>query len=60
MTILSTNFTVRISERLLNNGSSGEVSYFNQYHGKSIVLPDRFPPKVEFLQFHNDKVFLDT
>lgn len=58
ITILPTNFTVRVSERLLNDGSPEEVNFFNKYHDKPILLPDRFPPKVEFLQFHNDKVFL--
>ncbi|MDB2438331.1 HNH endonuclease [Hellea sp.] len=57
ITILSTDFTVRMSEQLLNEELLGEAQFFGKYNKKSITLPDRFPPKMEFLKFHNDNVF---
>ncbi len=50
---ITPDFTIIVSEELLHN--TMELS-FNNYlkglNGKNIMLPDRFPPKKEFLEIH--------
>lgn len=31
--------------------------WFNYYNGKEIVLPDKFLPEKEFIEYHNDVIF---
>ena len=31
--------------------------WFNYYNGKEIVLPDKFLPGKEFIEYHNDVIF---
>ncbi len=39
--------------------STNEImrSYFGQYEGKKLIVPERFQPKKEFLEYHNDIIF---
>lgn len=60
MTVLPMDFTVKISEHLLKGGSAQEAKFFKQYQGKPMTLPDRLPPKPEFLEYHNKNVFLGS
>jgi len=34
-------------------------AYFQKYHNKVISLPQRYHPDKEFLQYHNDVIFVD-
>lgn len=31
--------------------------WFDYYNGKEIVLPDKFLPGKEFIEYHNDVIF---
>ena len=52
------NYCVRISSDIsdVTNGATVEM-YFKNYNKTRIVLPDRFLPSKDYLQYHNDVVF---
>ncbi len=50
------DYTVRVSSRL--NGTDEGTMWVKQCNKKSIVLPERFMPSKEFLEYHNDVVFI--
>lgn len=55
---ITTDFRVKLSERLKNNDKNAFVdSFFNAFENKEITLPDKFAPDRDFLLFHNREVF---
>lgn len=52
------NYCVRISSDIsdVTNGATVEM-YFKNYNRTRIVLPDRFLPSKDYLQYHNDVIF---
>ncbi|MDO9541303.1 MAG: HNH endonuclease [Kiritimatiellia bacterium] len=55
---ITTDFKVKVSARLKELPEHEALkSFFLSYHGKSILLPNRFAPDSEFLSYHNEKVF---
>jgi putative restriction endonuclease len=53
LTISAQDYTVKISSILKKKDKIGS-EYFNQYHGKPITIPKKFPPSKEFLKLHNE------
>ncbi len=55
---ISTDFKIKISSVLKKQSKSESVqNYFLKYDNKSIVLPSRFLPDKEFLDYHNEVKF---
>lgn len=53
------DYTIRVSEKLSDVCNGKTINrFFSEYNGKAITLPDKFLPDKEFLEFHNDVVFL--
>lgn len=52
------NYIIHISDDITDtlNGKTVE-QYFKIYDNKKIVLPDRFLPNKEYLQYHNDIIY---
>lgn len=54
LTVSAADYTIKISSSLLKQkDDKGVQSYFQQYHGKKITIPKKFPPSTEFLELHN-------
>lgn len=55
---ISTDYTIYISKRITDIYCGETVErFFKNYHGERIIMPDKFLPKKEFLEYHNDSVF---
>lgn len=56
---IDNNYKIIISEKLfqMRNERYFEM-YFGNFEGNQINLPEKFLPRVEFLQFHMDQIFL--
>jgi putative restriction endonuclease len=54
---ITPEYKIRISPLLLSNRSSVSNELFNQYEGRTIILPTRFLPDPEFLNYHNNERF---
>jgi hypothetical protein len=48
--------TVRISNRLKQHDEFTQKAIV-KFHGQGLILPKRFMPNTEFLQFHRENVF---
>ena len=55
---ITPNFKIKISKKLYEI-QDDEISkkYFYLYENKNIILPDRFLPKKEYLEYHNSVIF---
>lgn len=57
---VSTDYTIYISNKITDIYCGETVKrFFEIYHGKKIIIPDKFVPKKEFLEYHNDLIFQD-
>lgn len=56
---ITTDYKIRISNRLAE-AKPDDVSekLFHEINGKTIIKPDKFVPSPEFLEYHNNEVFL--
>lgn len=55
---LSDNLSVVLSKKLLKlTDKSTFLHFFEKYENKEILLPDKFLPKQEFLEFHRKNIF---
>lgn len=52
------DFTIRVSSQLTNASEKIDTSWLIQCDHNKIILPDRFLPAKELLQFHNDVIFI--
>lgn len=52
------NYIIHISKDITDvvNGETVE-RYFKFYNNKKIMMPDRFLPNIEYLQYHNDMIY---
>lgn len=50
------DYTVRLSSSL--NGEDEGTRWLKQFDKQAIILPEKFLPKKEFLEYHNDVVFV--
>lgn len=51
------NFKVIISPRIKSIYNDAMKSFFYDFEGKSITLPNKFIPNEEFIIYHNNKIF---
>jgi putative restriction endonuclease len=51
------NFKVKVSSILKKEKNEAVKDYFLRYENKEILLPSRFRPDKEFLEYHNDERF---
>ena len=56
ITILE-DMTVRVSQKQLSSGDSFYIAAILNYDGKSIALPEKFQPNLEFLAYHRENIF---
>lgn len=55
---LDKNYCIVNSRRLKDAVMDDKTrNWISQYEGKSIILPDRFYPGKEFIEYHNDVIF---
>ena len=56
---IGTDYRIVISSQL-KNAEMDETTkrWFMSYSGKEIMLPDKFYPEKEFIQYHNDMIFI--
>lgn len=55
---ITPDFIIHISNELKDiYGGDIIQMYFKNYENKGIILPDKFTPNPDFLQYHNDVVF---
>ena len=54
---ITPNYKIKISPLLLKQKTPSIDSYFRLYHEKSIILPSKLLPDLEFLKYHNDERF---
>lgn len=52
----SYKIVVSDSIRDIHQGSVIE-QYFRRYNGQELILPEKFLPQKDFLEYHNEKVF---
>ncbi|PKR56080.1 HNH endonuclease [Thalassospira marina] len=57
---LDSKLRIQLSSRLIQLGSEIENLYFGKFDGAGLILPDRFVPKAEFIEWHRNNVFLDA
>ncbi len=58
MTVNADTYNVIISNRITDIYNGETVSkFFDCYNGKKMILPEKFAPKKEFLEYHNDVIF---
>ncbi|MFN8206176.1 MAG: HNH endonuclease [Bacteroidales bacterium] len=55
---ITPDYTIKISSILIRQKGLPEISdYFLKYNGKKVILPSKFLPNREFLEFHNQTCF---
>ena len=51
------NYKIKVSSMIKKEKSGNVNSYFLRYDGQQILMPKRFLPDKEFLEYHNDERF---
>ena len=51
------DYSILISEQLQSINDPAVDTFFKKYQNKKILLPDKFLPAREFLEFHNQQIF---
>lgn len=54
---ITTDFKVKISPKVLINPNTIINKWLSYFDGKPIALPDKFIPRIDFIQYHNQKIF---
>lgn len=55
---ITSDFKVKLSEAILQKKKESNIQkYFIEYENQSIILPDRFIPSIEFLEYHHNNIF---
>jgi putative restriction endonuclease len=57
---ITPDFKIKVSPYLLKSKHSETLSFITQFHEKVIIKPTRFVPLMEFLEYHNNKVFKNS
>lgn len=57
---ITPDYKIKLSQRLIDNVSKREIEhFFLPYNNQQLQLPKKFHPKKEFLEYHNEYIFLD-
>ena len=51
------DYTIHVSDRLRKQKDNEGIRWLLQYDRRQIILPERFTPVKEFLEYHNDVIF---
>jgi len=55
---ITTDFKVKLSDTILKKKKDTNIQkYFIDYEDQPIILPERFIPSVEFLEYHHRNIF---
>lgn len=55
---ITTDFKIKLSETILQKKKEQSIQkYFLEYENQAIILPDRFLPSKEFLEYHHLNIF---
>jgi putative restriction endonuclease len=54
---ITKDYKFKVSEKLLKSAEKSINELFVKYEDKSILLPDKFMPSKEFLEWHNKEIF---
>jgi putative restriction endonuclease len=55
---ITSDFKVKLSDAILSKRRDYNIQkYFIEYENQPIILPDRFSPSIEFLEYHNLIIF---
>lgn len=54
---ITTDFKIKVSPKILTKPSASVGIWIASFDGKDIVMPDRFVPTNEFLDYHNKNIF---
>lgn len=55
---ITTDFKVKLSDTILQKRKDINIQkYFIEYENQPIILPDRFSPSIEFLEYHHQNIF---
>jgi putative restriction endonuclease len=55
---ITSNYEIKVSQRLDNSIKNTSIkSFFYDFEGKKIMLPERFTPTLEFLKYHEENIF---
>lgn len=55
---ITPDYIVKLSKSISDNQNEVWTTFFKQYAGKTIKMPERNFPNKEFLEYHNKKVFI--
>lgn len=52
------DYKIKLSDAILQRRNESSIRrYFIEYENQPIILPDRFIPSIEFLEYHNQNIF---
>lgn len=54
---ITTDFKIKVSNFIYEKYDSETVKWFKEYDNYKMILPERFVPDFEFLEFHNKNIF---
>lgn len=55
---ITSDFKVKLSDAILQKKNESYIrKYFIEYENQPIILPDRFSPSIEFLEYHHKNIF---
>jgi putative restriction endonuclease len=55
---ITSDFKVKLSDAILQKKKESNIQkYFIEYENQPIILPDRFSPSIEFLEYHRQNIF---
>jgi putative restriction endonuclease len=55
---ITSDFKVKLSDAILQKKKESNIQkYFIEYENQPIILPDRFSPSIEFLEYHHKNIF---
>jgi len=57
---VTVDLKVKLSPRVRNSADIAAREFLRRFDGASILKPRRFAPNVDFLQYHNEKIFLSS
>lgn len=52
------DYTVRVSSQLKMEAHGDGLEWLKQYDRQKIIMPDKFVPHKDFLEYHNDMIFI--
>jgi putative restriction endonuclease len=54
---ITSDFKIRVSSKILNKPSKPVDQWLGSFHKRDIIVPERFVPTCEFLEYHNQNIF---